>query len=445
MPKLLNQFIILIILINAIIVLSKTEITMVSNSNSNNSISRPYFKSSNMNGPINIDGNTDFINQAHNNGWNGNGSQFNPIIINNLQIKTSTQIGISIQNTNLFFVVSNCDLQVSPSVLGNGVLLENVQHGSLINNLVFQGNVLGFNIISSSNLTIKDNIVENNAYGAFLLSNSSDNLLLKNTGLQNDDSSFQFETESNNNTVINNLASSSSTGFGFYILDSNYNLFFHNQVDNFDSLAVSLSGNLQYPIFNNFSYNNFINNSKDKSSYQKQAWCYGKTNIIDHNYWSDLTGPDQDGDGIVDIPYTTLGTGVNDSNPVTTPYQLLFFIRQMTFNSNSVSTSVGQENIIGNNKNNYNSNNTNNYTIFIWDTLFILVGLFIGWILLSKRRSEISAKSNEKKDNQFNFKKLNTNKDQISKKIIEIIPSCPHCGEPLLNGDLFCHNCGNRI
>ena len=49
--------------------------------------------------PIEINGNLDFISQGQNEGWQGNGSLSNPVIIQNYFINTGGSYGINVSNS----------------------------------------------------------------------------------------------------------------------------------------------------------------------------------------------------------------------------------------------------------------------------------------------------------------------------------------------------------
>ena len=413
-----------------------------SQSYTNNHFQDPKFKFTMEGAPISINGNSDFQNQAKNNGWKGNGSENNPIIMNNFKIITYSYLGISIQNTNFYFVLQNSEIEVYrnnvPFALRASIYLNNVTNGAIQNILVNHSNGIGFLINYSSNIVITNNIVMNNEYGGFIFYESSNNYILNNTGINNGDSSFMFEHESNNNTFLYNLAQKSSVGYGFYIVDSNYNLLCHNQVDNFVYLGLSIYANLSVPMFNNISYNNFINNDQEKISYHNQAGVDGNTNILDHNYWSDLTGLDQNNDGIVDVPYITSGTGVSDKNAKTTPFLIAFTFIHST-PSTSFSSSIS--NLI---VNNVITNNVFNYSNILI-VIFVIVGFtaifILRMVIFQKKYPKNEFSSSYSPRDSFKYKYENSNKDLTEKQQ----RFCPICGELALEEDVFCFKCGSSL
>ena len=151
--------------------------------------------------------------------------------------------------------------------------------GVTVKNLNVQEFDYGINVYWSSYNILANNTVSKNDFGIRLYS-SSYNILTGNT-TWNDFEGICLSKYSNDNTLTGNTV----YGNGFYgiiLSDSSYN-----------------------EIYNN----NFIDNLT-------QACVYGDSseNVFNldgsvGNYWSDHTGPDEDGDGFVDSPYVCWGGG----------------------------------------------------------------------------------------------------------------------------------------
>jgi len=109
--------------------------------------------------PIHIDGNADFAAQASGEGWAGDGSFGNPYIIADYDIDTSAEVGITIANTDVYFVISSVNLALSFYYLYDGMELTNVSNG-LITGVVSQGNWNGVMLTSCSNMAIQGGAYE---------------------------------------------------------------------------------------------------------------------------------------------------------------------------------------------------------------------------------------------------------------------------------------------
>jgi parallel beta-helix repeat protein len=149
---------------------------------------------------------------------------------------------------------------------------------SIHNNTICQNDGDGLTIVSSSNITVRNNTCCSNVEAGLILSSSS-------------------------NITVSDcyLADNSWYGLGIYGTDSAdnriwNNTFYHNRGsgDTYNPSAVQ-------------AFDEGVRNWWNSSD------GYG-------NFWSDWTGPDGDGDGIVDVPYEVLGgAGAKDYYPLTTP------------------------------------------------------------------------------------------------------------------------------
>ena len=145
-------------------------------------------------GPIAIDGDASFSDTALLEGWPGDGSPRNPYIIDGLDIDLEGNNGscISISNTQVSFIISNCILTGACGEQlwhgdGAGIFLRDVTNSDLVKNIL-QGNRFGIGLwLSDSNTVANNTCFSNTEHGIFLL-------------------------ESDYNTVANNTCSSNSIG-----------------------------------------------------------------------------------------------------------------------------------------------------------------------------------------------------------------------------------------
>lgn len=314
--------------------------------------------------PIKIDGNSDFKAQAKAEGWSGDGSASNPIIIENLNITNDTTYLFVIRNSDLYCVIKNCYFS------GFDILLESVQNVKFIgNNLQSTGIsvrwVGGINRLQCLNISIKDNILTNGTDGIYFsavknseisnntisqmeesgiyVSGGEKNIISKNYvfncgNFDHHDAGIfiQFaervtvtdnRVENNSNigmfvglresTIMYNIIKYNKHLFGME-LDGPFNLVSQNWIQNNTGPGLFLQ---RISVENEITYNNFIDNNL-----QATPSFWGSTQAIDDefyteysnkfdfNHWNDWTTPDNDFDGVVDEPYIILGDANNKDN-----------------------------------------------------------------------------------------------------------------------------------
>ena len=128
--------------------------------------------------PIFIDSDTDFISY----GFPGNGSEQNPYLIQNLNIDTSSDVGMVIVNTTKSFIVQNCNITaiITCLHLGNnsGIFTK------VCNNNLYNSQYYGIYSYLCPNISISDNRCYNNdiGLGVFFSDNSqiSENFCFEN-------------------------------------------------------------------------------------------------------------------------------------------------------------------------------------------------------------------------------------------------------------------------
>ncbi|TFH00844.1 MAG: hypothetical protein E4H14_19235, partial [Candidatus Thorarchaeota archaeon] len=219
-------------------------------------------------GSINITSNADFFNQ----GWPGNGTLANPYIIEGLNI-TADAVCISITDTTVYFEVRNCLISSESESFYDGIVLDNVTHGTarnctidrhhfgisitesinctLINNIAFSNSWYGFFMNSSDYCALTNNTSTSNYYG-FSLSYSDNCTLMNNTATSNYDMGFIMGF-SNCSTLTNNTAISNNWGFDLYSF--NYGTLTNNTAfDNDAGFVLQLSNNC------NLTYNTATSN-----------------------------------------------------------------------------------------------------------------------------------------------------------------------------------------
>ncbi|OLS26673.1 MAG: hypothetical protein HeimC3_07750 [Candidatus Heimdallarchaeota archaeon LC_3] len=198
--------------------------------------------------PIIIDGNADFATQAGIEGWQGNGSQSNPYIIEDYFINNASNHGIIISNANVFFIIRDVWVNGSDQF---GFYLDNTNNGALyFNNAT--NNKYQFQLLYSDYNTL----VGNNADGheGFRVQWSHNNILTNNTATGSDITGIYLE-RANQNILTNNTATNNNF-FGFYLAQAHQNTFINNTATNNAIYGFHLYSSDQ----NTFTGNNVINN-----------------------------------------------------------------------------------------------------------------------------------------------------------------------------------------
>ncbi len=141
--------------------------------------------------PIFIIGNASGVG-VHNWTWGSNqpwctglGTENDPFIIGNLIINNNaTNFSIKIINSSKYFIIRNSTF-LGSNQFENGIILEKVVNGSIINN-IFQNNYNGLSLIDSLNITVRNNLFLENLLGLNISgTNSVNNLFYNNSFEQN--------------------------------------------------------------------------------------------------------------------------------------------------------------------------------------------------------------------------------------------------------------------
>ncbi|UCE11251.1 MAG: right-handed parallel beta-helix repeat-containing protein [Candidatus Thorarchaeota archaeon] len=300
-----------------------------------------FITSYNSSGPIEITSNADFVAQATANGWSGNGSLEDPYVITDLNITSASHddVLMSISDTRVHFSVE-ANLIVGGLIgirllnVTNGEISRNIVHSAMSNGLfmglcndcsvsenvmrdngglgiladysefcLFSGNIItdnaasGFHLRDSPNNTLSENVICNNTDIGLILGHSLDctidgNVVFNNSlrGISLEESGFTAVT---GNTIYDHVGSGVKIEGGSVSGHISGNTFYRND---FTGLRI-LSGHFTV------QENNFIDNGVSHSLFQ-QIVDGSDGSLFAYNFWSDWTGPDNNSDGIVDLPYT---------------------------------------------------------------------------------------------------------------------------------------------
>ncbi|MCX8173960.1 MAG: right-handed parallel beta-helix repeat-containing protein [Thermoplasmata archaeon] len=208
---------------------------------------------------IHINGNADFAVQAAANGWEGNGSQENPYIIENYEIDgQGSSYCIWIENTDVHFVIRNCyvwnAVTSSSPPYGGGLALNNVRNGNL-----------------------NSNECNGSKYGIYLYGSSKSNTVTANFAFAND---YGIYLKSSSNNILGNNNVAYNSYYGIYLYDSTGNTLTNNSVtDNYNGIFLSASSN------NTLTGNNASDNTNHGISSFSSNWNILIGNSAFGNYW----------------------------------------------------------------------------------------------------------------------------------------------------------------
>ena len=117
--------------------------------------------------PIVIWGDEDFNNYD----FSGRGTEKSPYMISGYNITTSSNIGISIWNTNKYFIIENCYIDAELI----GISVESIKVGTpqITNNICNMNSKIGILVYFSPQISIINNLCNYNGYGIVIDSSSS--------------------------------------------------------------------------------------------------------------------------------------------------------------------------------------------------------------------------------------------------------------------------------
>ncbi len=274
--------------------------------------------------PIRIDNDTDFDQQAEEEGWKGKGTSENPYVIEGYEIDgTNNGSCIYISHTTKYFAIRNCLLynesrgRETNYRYDAGLHLSSVQNGKIVNNTILnnQGNgaflkacdhiTLAANNISSNNREgiklaksnmnrIKDNFISSN-YNPITQVKTAASISLKSSNYNKFIGNIILESgvglrikSSNNNSVKKNIISNNSM-IGMEIRSSGGNEIFKNKVSFNDGFGIEVQNSA-----NNRIEDNDVSNNEICGIYIKGT---SRSNIIKNNIgsvYSDVVRDDFD-------------------------------------------------------------------------------------------------------------------------------------------------------
>jgi parallel beta-helix repeat protein len=204
--------------------------------------------------------------------------------INDNNVSSNDWNGITLNKSN------NNTIQNATAMnnTAEGILISEGENNTISNSTSMQ-NDFGIHVTTNShNNTIIDNNVNENGQGILIRYSSHNCSIINNTASANNNSGIIIRS-SNLTTIKDNLVSNSI--YGFRLFDSNDSLIFHNSIID----------------------NTFQSSSDNGTNFWDNGYPAGG------NYWSDYSGPDNNYDGIGDIPYY-IDADSKDNYPLMAPW-----------------------------------------------------------------------------------------------------------------------------
>lgn len=325
--------------------------------------------------PITITGNSGFGAVAA----RGSGTVSDPWIIENLDIDGSTysQPGISISDTDDYFVIQNC--AVHDTVDNSGISFSNVTNGVVVNSESYMNTVNGIAIVGSSNILVdKVSLHNSSGYGNGVYIEASSNITVSEadittnyiTGVylymsteievvgcniheQTPDSGFSlglFLEYSDNCLITGN--SFYNDFWGILVSASNDNSILSNVFDGFDWQGLgenSIYMDSSYDSYADPSQNNVISGNNFLSCTAGHAFDDdpSATNDWDGNHWAEYTDVDTTpADGVWDNAYFGIDVdwdGIGDLAD-STPYVNPVATAQTRYTAHAPITIIGDAN-----------------------------------------------------------------------------------------------------
>ena len=266
--------------------------------------------------PIYIHGNDDFT--SENGVTGGSGTLNDPYFIEDWEINASSEEGIIIRNTSVFFEIRNCYVHDGGSNY-DGIVFYNITNGVIKNNFITKNR--NGTIFRTQGFGMKENSCNNKITKNNITDNKYDGIHFEHT---------TFGHHSDNAIFLNNITGNTR---GIFLIMSHENLIYSNNIISNSKFGVELFICTGGGANNKVYHNNFINNGDEDG----QAYVWGTANDWDDgypsggNYWSDYDGVDNysgpyqnipGSDGIGDEPYEIHGYDEWDYDfyPLMEPY-----------------------------------------------------------------------------------------------------------------------------
>ncbi len=236
-------------------------------------------------------------------------------IIQNNTVSMNNFLGVMIKNSQSIEVYDN---RVESTTMDYGIEIRKSHNLILCRNDLINNGRAGIYMQSCNDAYIENNTIERNKNGA-IINYCMTTSFLNNTLNDNVNDGFQISS-SDNNHISNNVISNTTSRHGLYLtVNSNHNIIANNTITHNKQYGILITDSST----NNTVYNNtFYGNNEDRVEASDEVGSNKWDNGAIGNHWAEWTSPDNNGDGIVDAPYPIDG-GMNarDRFPLTVPPQ----------------------------------------------------------------------------------------------------------------------------
>ncbi len=261
--------------------------------------------------PITLRSNTEFANQAAEEGWKGNGTSSSPYLIENLWIRSDAEC-VDISDITVHFVVRNCFLSSTPELSAdcaaisiynssNAYLESCVVHSNddgmqfflsrdcTVHNCTIEASCAGVNATESHDLRFENSEIRNCTYGAIIIGSVGVDLSHNRVCHNEWGVLAQF---SDSCKLWNNTISENQEGVDVQILCTNWSIRYNTVLNN-TGVGIRLgeqTGNISL-VYNRLGWNEMSNAIDDGLD---NKWDNG---VNQGNYWCDY-----DGSGVYLVP-----------------------------------------------------------------------------------------------------------------------------------------------
>ncbi len=264
---------------------------------------------------ITINNNSDLETLRSQEGCTGSGKVNDPYVIDGYDISGTGGACIYVAHITVHLIISDCCLHNS----SYGVEVVASNYVTVTNSNCSGDDPYGIYLDNTGNDTLINNVCIDASHGIYVYS-SSDNVINNNTCKATRACSMMLTSSSNRNLISNNTCYSSGNN-GIHVRQSDYNVISYNTLKNNGGYGLSLAMSNYNQVYGNLMIGNNGSSSVYSSSHiqSNDTGIGNRWNTSSYgNYWSDWRGPDANGDGIVDNPYSICDGSSKDHYPLAT-------------------------------------------------------------------------------------------------------------------------------